>query len=391
MADRRSAGQSGETPTLPAMHAGLVLAGLGTALLGPILPLVAHQWQLLDSQSGLLMAAKFCGAFVGGVTVSKKLKRGLVVGFLAAALGFFGFAISPGLMTGCATLALGGFGIGRTITATNILAGRRFTAHRGSALSLLNFSFSAGAMLSALGAAWLLPKFPLRGVLEGFAAAFAVVALWIGVQGRGTSDDEVPVEAGGAGFGGGLFAYFIGLLFLYGGLETCLGGWLTTFALRYGDKSFALSEYTTLVFWMALTVGRAGSSALMLRVSERTLQRSGLVASALCVAGLGVAHGGLAIALVAMLLGLSLSPFFPSTFSLLMADRPTASQAGVVMSASGLGAAALPWAMGVVSTRTGSLQMALILPLGAAVGLLGMSFLVLSQVRSERAAAVSKA
>ena len=60
MADR----QNGATPTLAAMHAGLVLAGLGTALLGPILPLVARQWQLLDSQSGLLMAAKFCGAFV---------------------------------------------------------------------------------------------------------------------------------------------------------------------------------------------------------------------------------------------------------------------------------------------------------------------------------------
>ena len=61
------------------------------------------------------------------------------------------------------------------------------------------------------------------------------------------------------------------------------------------------------------------------------------------------------------------------------------------MSASGLGAAALPWAMGVVSTRTGSLQVALVLPLGAAVGLLGMSFLVLSQVRSEGGAIASKA
>ena len=242
-----------------------------------------------------------------------------MIGFVAAAVGFSGFAVAPGLMTGCGALAVGGFGIGRIITATNILAGRRFTAHRGSALSLLNFSFSAGAMLSALGAAWLLPRFPLRGVLEGFAAAFAVVALWIGVQGWGASEDEVPVVEGGAGFGGGVFVYFIGLLFLYGGLETCLGGWLTTFAMRYGDTSFALSEYTTLVFWMALTVGRAGSSALMLRVSERALQRAGLMASALCVAGLGVAHGGLAIALVAMLLGLSLSPFFPSTFALLMA------------------------------------------------------------------------
>ncbi len=59
-------------PSLGLMHFGLVLAGLGTALLGPILPLLARQWDMLDSQSGLLMMAKFCGAFLGGVTVSRK-------------------------------------------------------------------------------------------------------------------------------------------------------------------------------------------------------------------------------------------------------------------------------------------------------------------------------
>jgi hypothetical protein len=32
----------------------------------------------------------------------------------------------------------------------------------------------------------------------------------------------------------------------YRGLETCLGGWLPTFALRYGDSTLAVSEYTTL-------------------------------------------------------------------------------------------------------------------------------------------------
>jgi FHS family glucose/mannose:H+ symporter-like MFS transporter len=59
----------------------------------------------------------------------------------------------------------------------------------------------------------------------------------------------------------------------------------------------------------------------------------------------------------------------------LMAERPTARQAGIVLAVSGLGAAALPWMMGVVSTHTGSLQVALALPFVAALGLLGMSWL----------------
>jgi len=361
------------------MHAALGLAGLGTALLGPILPLLAHQWQMQDSESGLLMAAKFCGAFLGGVTVSRRLERTLLVGFGAAAVGFGGFAVAPGWEMGALGLAFGGFGIGRIITATNILAGRRFTTHRGSALAALNFSFSAGAMLSALGAAWLLPRFALRGVLECFAGAFALVGLWLWVETRG--EGEVAAVEGlrfTPRFDARVFAYFAGLLFLYGGLETCLSGWLTTYALRYGGQApgaFALSEYTTLLLWMALTVGRAGSSGLMLRVGEKTMQRVGLAASAVCVAALTVAHGGVVIAGIAVLLGLSLSPFFPATFALLMTEGPTAGQAGMVIAASGLGAAGLPWLMGVVSTRTGSLGTALGLPLGAAVLLLAMSFL----------------
>jgi FHS family glucose/mannose:H+ symporter-like MFS transporter len=362
------------------MHYGLVLAGLGTALLGPILPVLARQWGMLDSQSGLLMMAKFCGAFLGGVTVSGKLRWSLLVGMMAGAVGFGGFAVAPSMSVGCVCLFVGGYGLGQIITSVNILAGRRFTAHRGSALAMLNFSFSLGAMLSALLAAWLLPRFALRDVLVGFAMLFATGAVALIAQMRGNGEsaeefDRASMEAEPrVGLGGRAYLYFAGLLVLYGGLETCLSGWLTTFALRYGDKTLAVSEYTTLLLWMSLTVGRAGASAVMLRVREKTVQRLALGLAAVFTAGLAMAHSAVTIAGFAVLLGLSLAPFFPATWALLMAQRPTARQAGIVLAVSGLGAAALPWLMGVVSTRAGSLQVALALPFAAALGLLGMSW-----------------
>jgi len=372
-------------PSLGLMHYGLVLAGLGTALLGPILPLLAHQWAMQDSQSGLLMMAKFCGAFLGGVSVSGRLRRSLLVGLSAGTVGFGMFALAPTMGLGCVGLFVGGFGLGQIITSINILAGRRFTAQRGSALSLLNFSFSLGAMLSALLAAWLLPRFALRGLLECFAGTFLLggIALLVQMWRRGgaglssaSASEEFDVLAGdapGAGIGGRAYLYFAGLLFLYGGLETCLSGWLTTFALRYGDKTLVVSEYTTLLLWVSLTVGRVGAAAVMMRVGERTVQRWGLGLAAVFTAGLAMAHSAATIAGFAVLLGLSLAPFFPATFALLMAERPAARQAGIVLAVSGLGAAALPWLMGVVSTRTGSLQVALALPFAAALGLLGMA------------------
>lgn len=370
-----------EAPSLGLMHFGLLLAGLGTALLGPILPLLARQWGMLDSQSGFLMAAKFCGAFLGGITVSRRLRRSLLLGLMAGVVGFGGFAVAPGMITGCIGLFVGGFGLGQIITSVNILAGRRFTARRGSALALLNFSFSLGAMLSALLSAWLLPRFALRGLLECFAGMFLVGGIALSVQMlRGGAEAEVADAAALAtepqtGLGARVYLYFAGLLVLYGGLETCLSGWLTTYALRYGDRTLAISEYTTLLLWMSLTVGRAGASAAMLRVGEKTVQRWGLALAAIFTAGLAVAHSAVTIAVFAILLGLSLAPFFPATWALLMAERPTARQAGIVLAVSGLGAAALPWMMGVVSTQVGSLQVALALPFAAAAALLVMSWL----------------
>jgi MFS transporter, FHS family, glucose/mannose:H+ symporter len=371
-------------PSLGLMHYGLMVAGLGTALLGPILPLLARQWAMQDSQSGLLMMAKFCGAFLGGVSVSGRLRRSLLRGLSAGTVGFGTFALAPTMSIGCLGLFVGGFGLGQMITSINILAGRRFTAQRGSALSMLNFSFSLGAMLSALLAAWLLPKFALRGLLECFAAMFLFGGIGLLAQmrsgGAGLILASVPEEFAvsaeappAPGIGGRPYLYFAGLLFLYGGLETCLSGWLTTFALRYGNRTLVVSEYTTLLLWMSLTVGRVGAAAVMLRVGERTVQRWGLGLAAVFTAALAMAHSAATIAGFAVLLGLSLAPFFPATFALLMAERPAARQAGIVLAVSGLGAAALPWLMGVVSTHTGSLQVALALPFAAAVGLLGMA------------------
>ena len=123
---------------------------------------------------------------------------------------------------------------------------------------------------------------------------------------------------------------------------------------------------------------------VMMRVGERTVQRWSLGLAAVFTAGLAVAHSGWTIAGFAVLLGLSLAPFFPATFALMMAERPTARQAGIVVAVSGLGAAALPWMMGAVSTGTGSLQVALALPLAAALGLLGMA--LAARVRARVAA-----
>ena len=357
-------------------------------LLGPILPLLARGWRLNDSQAGLLILAQFCGAFLGGISTSARLRRDLAVGLWAAALGLAAFAFAPGLVVGCAGLFVGGFGVGRAITANNIIAGRRFTVNRGAELTRLNFSWSFGALLSPLLAAWLTPRFALRNLLAGFATMFLVAAVTLALQVRGAaSEAEVAEEAEGhRGLAAGVFVYFMAVLLVYGGLETCLNAWLTTFALRYGGSSLTLSEYTMVLLLVGLTAGRAVASGVLLKVGETTVIRVALALSAGLASALATAHTGAAIAGFAVLLGLALSPVFPVAFALVMGMRPRARQAGAVMATSGLGAAALPWLMGVVSTRTGSLQVALSIPVAAALILFAMMFVI--PTRSDQAHAV---
>lgn len=359
-------------PSLPLMHAIFLLSGLGTMLLGPILPLISRNWSLTDSQAGLLILAQFAGATIGGATASSRHIRGLMEGIAAAAIGFSLFAAAPSLLWALPALAVGGFGVGRSTTMVNIIGGARFTANRGSALARINFTWSFGALLSPLLAAWLV-HIPLQTRLAAFAALFILVGAIFTLQ----IVRAKPVAASNTSAGaietplpGRVFVYFAALLFIYGGLETSLAGWLTTYDLRYGKTSLVLSEYTMVLLLAGLTSGRALSSWLLLKFRETTLQRASLALAAVLAAALALAHQPILIAALAVLLGMSLAPVFPATFALLMALRPPARKAGLILAASGIGASALPWLMGVVSTRTGSLQIALALPVAAALAML---------------------
>jgi len=374
-------------PSVEWLAAGFLLAGLGTVLLGPIMPTLLHDWRLSDQQGGLLLAAKFVGSFLGGVSVPRRLRFGVLGGMAFACAGFGAFALSGGLLSGAACLLVGGFGLGQIIASTNIVVGRRYREHTGSALASVNFFWSLGAVACGVITAAVLPRFHLRGPLLVFAGLFLVTGLGgllnpsrgaaASNEGMTADADKLPVRA---------LVHFGVLLFLYGGLETCMTGWLTTYTLRFSDVRLLGGQSAIVLLWSALTVGRAVSSAALRVMREATLQRIGLGLSALFIAALVTTRHGPLLSLYCVLLGLSLAPFFPTTFALLMKRRPTAREAGFILAVSGLGAALFPWMMGFVSTQSGSLRIAMVVPLGLALALLLLSVVAERAVARPRAA-----
>lgn len=360
-------------PSTPWLATDFFLAGLGTVLLGPLLPSVAHAWQLTDAQSGLLLLAKFVGAFLGGVSVPRRLGLGIFAGSLLAFMGFSGFAVSHSLLLGCIALFVSGIGLGQIIASTNILTGRRYRTHTGSALASLNFFWSLGAVITGVLVAAFIPRYGLRAPLLYFAVLYLLSGIG-GVARHTRSTGEIANESEPAvSLNAITLAFFALLLFLYGGLETCLTAWITTFTVRYSDLRLLGGQSGVVLLWASLAGGRALASIALRRFSEVTVQRTGLLLASGVIAILSWAHHGWTLSACCILLGLGVAPFFPATFALLMRRQPQARTAGFILAVSGLGAALFPWLMGVISTQTGSLRIAMVVPWALAVLLLLLS------------------
>ena len=374
-----SAPQGAAHPPAALLHYCILLTGFGTVFLGPMLPALTGLFHLSDRGAGTLLAAQFTGAFLGGSTTAAPLRNSMLRGLAAAALGFTALGaatlFTPSLLYALPALVVLGFGIGQTITSVNLLASAKWTQRRGAALNLLNFSWSFGALTAPLLLLRLLRSVHVSVILFAFAVLLAggLMATLLHRPAPTLTAATQAVEA--PGLRRSVYVFFGSLLFLYGGVETSLGGWLTTFDHRYaasaGWQGMAIS---TAAFWASLTVARLLTPFLLRVLSERLLLRLSLATAALALLLMLAAHGTLQITLCAAAAGLSLSPWFPLVLSALVSQSPTASQAGRVIAVSGLGAAALPWLVGQISAASGSLRLALLLPATGILLLLALSF-----------------
>lgn len=366
------------------MHGSFLYAGAGTLLLGPTLPLFAAQWGLRDAQSGGLIAALFLGLFAGSISLSRNLRGNLICGAGLSTAGFlvlsFLFGYRLGFYPGMLTLFLTGVGLGQVTATINLLSALRYTdsQRRSSALSLLNFTWSAGAVLSPLIAAAFLRRNAVPELLRSYSGAgtvLLVTALLVLHSPRGEGQKaDAPVARNG-GMPLAALSFFMLMFFLYGGVEATVNGWLSTYTMRYSTLSAASAALISTFLWASFAGGRALCALLLLRGPETVIRAAGLLLSMMGVIALRQAVTGHAIALCASLIGLGISPFFAVTFSALVGRHPLPRQAGAATAMIGLGSAAFPYLLGLLSSGVGSLRSALLVPILIAGALLTLCLL----------------
>ena len=345
-----------------------LITGIGLTLLGSGLPALAALWRLGDAGSGRLLLAVFAGSAIGALLVRSPFHRSLAAGMAMIATSMAVLALSGGRGLFLLFL-LFGTGLGLAMTANSVLTGDRYPERRAAMLTLLNFSWSAGAAVSPFTVQFVIRHRGVGGLFWSMAAAgglSALLALRLGDT-RSSVEQAVSRQASTSQVQSsrGVVAFFAIFGLLYCGTEAALSGWVLSYVHRLHFEISAAPPLAASCFWLSLLAGRAIAPAVLLRVREELLLGVALICAFIGVAALLTVHSLPAVMLSAALAGFSMAPVFPICVSIFMALTSDAAQTRWMFAVAGLGSATLPWATGQLAARTGSLHTGLLVPLFA--------------------------
>jgi FHS family glucose/mannose:H+ symporter-like MFS transporter len=350
----------------PLLHLGVASTGVGTVLLGSILPQLSAQWHLRDKDAALLLLVQFTASASGALLVRRNLWKALAWGFGLFAAG--GISIFLLQQRSLPVFAVYGLGLGLAMTSNNMLAGRRHPNRMGSALAIQNFAWSAGAVACPILVAQFLrhaASASAFGLLGFLVIPFAFLPFLADRRDLAASTAFGPAPA--AIKEATTIVYFALLAFLYVGMEASVGNWMSTYATRATAWSFAGGSLAVAVFWAALLLGRATTPVMLRFLTERRLYRACVIATIAGISLLLAAHSPQVLLAGSAVTGLALAPLFPLILSLFLGEIGGSRNAGWVFATAGLGGAVLSWLTGTVSSATGSLRIGLMVPGAAAL------------------------
>jgi fucose permease len=361
------------TPTGVA-HAAFIPTGIVTVLLGPILPWLSGRWSLSDAQAGEFFTAQFLASTLGvafsGVLVPRFGYRfAMLLGLLFMVVGVGALPIGSRLI-GMAAVGCYGIGLGLTIPTCNLLVAEVNPESRAAALSLLNFSWSVGAVACP----FLLAPFQRVGRIPMFFVALAVFVLlvalslaWVALprSNKANNSSDKPARPLARLLVTPTAIALGTLFFVYVGTENAVGGWLASYAKRLVDRGGTMWVMTPSFFYGGLLVGRALAPIFLKHIPEMRLVRFSVATALAALIGLLASQSIILVLLSAALIGLGLAAIYPITISLLShAFGPAASRVGSAMfMLASFGAACMPWLVGLTSTKMSSLMYGLAVPL----------------------------
>jgi fucose permease len=356
------------------LHGSFVLIGVITTLVGNILPHFIRHWTLTDAQAGFFFTTQYFGSFLGVALTSLVLPRyGFskvsALGFVAFLTGFLFLGLGPWTIS-AAMVGINGFGYGLANPAINLRATQLPSKNTAAAVTFLNFSWSIGAVICPFLIGFFLPTVGLRAFSLGIAAcSLLLVALHLSLRSAHPEVRLARVTHSVSEWLGHLRGPrpipLLLLFFLYVGVEVALGGWIASFEKRMPGMGAAALVMAPSVYYGFLLLGRGIAPVALRRVSQVLISGGGLLLATAGATIIALSHSPHALYIGAAIAGFGLAPQYPIYVTWVAAIfREDSTWIGsLFFGAAGLGGAALPWLVGIVSADTNSLRAGLSIPL----------------------------
>ena len=338
---------------------GLIDGGLGVAW-----PSMREFFDRGVAQLGLLLAFGSVGYLTASAGYGRLHRRWgtgalLGVGSTLLFVGVAGIALGPawGVVAGSSVLL--GLGGGLVDTGMNAHAALAFDV---GSINLLHACYGVGATLGPVVITLSLVTsdswrwgYGVIAILQVLTAA----AVWARRSRWAGSEPDLTGEAPGPGARAPLL-FLVVLFFLYTGVEVGAGQWAFTLLSEGRGMSTAAAGVWVAIYWGGLTVGRFGFGLVGDRLKPSRILNGSMLVALAGVGWLWMDPGGLGVVGLPVA-GLGFAAVFPTLVSVTPArlGRGRSTKAmGYQLAAANLGAAGVPWALGIVAESQGVASLA---------------------------------
>jgi FHS family glucose/mannose:H+ symporter-like MFS transporter len=338
------------------------MSGLSNVALGCVLTLLLRHYGVSYTMGGQLVLLQFMG-FLVGVSISSLLVRAfgrrwtLVIACLCITIADLVTGALPPLPILAAMCFLNGFGISCTEATIASTIMEWFVGRRAVVMSRLEVAFGVGSVIMPLVTSgfiainnWTLGFWTvgLLSLLIGLSWFFVPIRPQTRV-GEGPRDaPSVAPQVTGIGAKSTLLALFLGIIFMYVGIESCLNNFLPSLFISYVRIGEGTASVTVTVFWISMVIGRALTGWVVRKVPYSPFLLWSIGTTLLLLAALSIWRNAIFAFIVVFLVGLSMSGIFVITMVFANHSFPGHEQriTRLVTAFAGLGGAMVPGLFG---------------------------------------------
>ncbi len=344
---------------LGVLHLVFALTGILHVVGGALLPSIAVRFHLSDSDSGLLFLLYYAGTSIGALLCRWNYARTITLGFVGIAGCCLAVVAASRPLLPIAFLLLG-ISVGAPMSAVSLFVGRAYPERCASMLTLLNFTWSIGALAAPLIAAQILVHHTYRAAYLLFAVMATAAAMTCGLLLKEVPEPERQIRDAHRYSGLGFVLIFALAAFLEVGVENTAAAWLPTYILRSAEKGIALAAASSALYWSGFLASRALCSFVLMRAAPARVFGVAVFTAIVSASLLAAVTSPAGRSAAMFVLGAALAPNYPLVIAGSLSRVRRTSDSRWVLATAGFGGSVLPWMAGTISAHSGSLRMGML-------------------------------